>query len=418
MRFVVVCLGALAALWGGSAFASSVYVGTCGAPNFASFSTIGFAVAHSGSPGTVFICPGTYAEQVVISDKNISLRGVTTSASSAVILTPPPGGLVPDASNNDIQVSVQGATGITISGLTIDGTNNNDSSGCGVGLYGILLQNSSGTITGNSVSNQIQPSGLNGCQNGLAIDVENADSNARSIVIRNNFVSNFQKNGITADGAGLTATISGNTVIGVGATTGAANNSIQLAFGATGTITGNYVADDVWAPDMFGDTGDAAAGILVYDSANVAITKNVVENTQYGIAVVGDGTADSSNANVQGNHIGATHLYDGIDICGSNNAAVTMNVVYGSDESGIHIDNTCGSTNTGSTVSGNTISGACAGILVGSGSEAPAATSNSIANAVNQELTGSDVCPASGSNSMSAMAMLKVKRHGRFSPVR
>ena len=57
-------------------------------------------------------------------------------------------------------------------------------------------------------------------------------------------------------------------------------------------------------------------------------------------------------------------VYDGIDLCGNGNSA-TLNTVVGSDESAVHIDDSCGTGANADTATGNTINNACAGILVG-----------------------------------------------------
>jgi hypothetical protein len=100
--------------------------------------------------------------------------------------------------------------------------------------------------------------------------------------------------------------------------------TIQQALNATpsGATIGNTVGSDVWAPDVFGDTGDAAAGLLVYASPNVAIKTNNVSNTQYGIAIVSDPTLGAADgATLSSNTVSLTHLYDGIDLCSNTNTA-------------------------------------------------------------------------------------------------
>ncbi len=211
------------------------------------------------------------------------------------------------------------------------------------------------------------------------------------MTITNNHVANFQKNGITGNELGTSVTITGNDVIGQGPTNGAAENSIQIGFGATGTITSNTVGSDVWAPDVFGDTADAAAGLLVYASPNAAVKSNNVSNTQFGIAIVSDpnyGAADS--ATLTSNTVSLTHLYDGIDLCSNNNTA-TGNTINGSDESAIHLDDTCTGSSTGNTVTSNKINSACAGILSGPGA-AGTITSNTFYNVVTLQATGSNTC--------------------------
>jgi hypothetical protein len=370
-----------------------------------------------GAGSTINVCPGTYPEQVKI-PISLTLRGFASGNSSAAVITSPSGGLVENAtslSGGGIEAQIYVETGATvkIQGLTIDAANSNlDSLACGGDPVGIYFQNASGTITLNSVLNDVLSPTYNGCQSGLGIFVESSGNNAVSITYNN--VENYQKNGITVNGndsAGMTTTISSNTVIGQGPTTGAAENSIQLAFGATGTISYNTVGSDVWAPDVYGDTGDAAAGILVYASPNVIIKSNNVTNTQFGIAAVSgpDGIADGAQVTI--NTVSTTHLYDGIDLCSNNNTA-TGNKINGSDEAGIHLDDTCTGLSTGNKVTGNTINSACVGVLVGptsSGTTSP----NTYYNTINEVLTGSDTCSPAPTHPTGA-----AKSHGHSSPAR
>ena len=101
--------------------------------------------------------------------------------------------------------------------------------------------------------NEVLGAGLTGCQAGLGIFVQSGGGGTSTVSITSNNVENYQKNGITGNEVGTTVTITGNTVIGQGPTSGAAENSIQIGFGATGTITGNTVGSDVWAPDVITD---------------------------------------------------------------------------------------------------------------------------------------------------------------------
>ena len=403
----------------------AVQVGVCRAhSSYPTFATINAAVAavggSQGSSGTVYICPGTYPEQVVIT-RNISLRGVSDGQGSQVHIVPPPGGLVVNAQSvfdgtpYSAQIVVKNARGPTLSGLTVDGTGNNLSGGCGTNLAGILLQNASGVIESNVVSNQIQPNGLDGCQTGLAIYAQKTSGSTDTIVVRSNFVSNFQKNGITGNGQGLVMRISNNTVVGRGPTTGAAENGIQVAFGATGTITQNYVSDTVYAPLTASDPGNAASGILVYASPKVQIADNVVTTSQYGIVTAGDTTSGlSTNTLVLENRIAATLVFDGIDICGTTNATVRENIVSGSTEAGIHIDSSCG-TRSSAAVLKNTINGACAGLLIGPGSVANAVANNYL-NVATNVVGNSDVCAAVAVSAASARSAAAVSR--TFVPAR
>jgi parallel beta-helix repeat protein len=384
-----------------AAHAGTVQVGGCLANTVTNFASIGAAITAAGANAKIKICPGTYAEQLTIVNKSLSLIGVTSGNSSQVLIVPPSSGLANNAPDidtgqpNAAQIAIQGGA-VSISGLTIDGTGNGIGAyGCQWDVMGIVYQSASGTVTGNLVRNEYAApfASYGGCQSGQGIFVQTAAGSTSNVVISKNTVETYAKNGITGNDAGTTVTISGNTVLGMGPTTGAAENSIQIAFGATGSVTGNVVGDDVWSLDVFGDTEDAAAGILVYAAGAVPITGNTVNSTQYGIAVSGDGNGDGDGATVSTNKIGVTYLYDAIDVCGAGNATINGNTVNASDEAAIHLDSSCGTASTGNSVNNNKISGACAGILEGSGSGGTIGNGNSVLNATNVTLTGSDVCP-------------------------
>ena len=383
---------------GGQAFSTTVAAGNPACkPSLVHFATIQLEVNAVPGGSTIDICPGNYPEQVVI-NKNLTLQGVADGGLDAAVIVAPGGGLLQNTSSlatgNSIaaQILVQApATSVKVSNLTVDGSNNGIT-GCGPNPIGIYYQNASGAVSRASVLNEVLGAGLTGCQAGLGIFVQSGGGGTSTVSIASSNVENYQKNGITGNEVGTTVTIKGNTVIGQGPTSGAAENSIQIGFGATGTISGNTVGSDVWAPDVFGDTGDAAAGLLVYASQNVTITSNNVNNTQYGIALAGDPSNGSADHNVvTKNTVSATHLYDGIDLCGSNNTA-SSNIINGSDESGVHIDDTCTGSAASDTAAFNTINSACAGILIGPSASSPTTSSNTYYNVGTLQLSGTDTC--------------------------
>jgi hypothetical protein len=405
---------AIVAITSQNLFAANSTVGLCAGPGV-HYTTISAAVTAAAPSSTITICPNTYPEQVTIT-KNLTLKGVSSGNQGAPIITSPSGGLTQTVTGIygdtiEAQIFVQGAT-VTISDLTVDAANSNlDSLGCSADPVGIYYQNASGTITRNSVVNDVLSPSLSGCQGGLGILAESTGTN--SVTITNNNVQNYQKNGITVDGfgaAGLTTTISLNTITGQGPTSGAAENSIQVAYGATGTIANNKVGSDVWAPDQFGDTGDAAAGILIYASPNVAVTTNTVTNTQYGIAIVSDPDGTADGAQVKSNIIATTHLYDGIDLCSNGNTAAS-NTINGSDEAAVHVDDTCTGTSTGNTVQKNIINSACAGVLSGPASGSNTIGTNTYYNTINLVVYNSDTCTTPNGPT-------KKRNHARFRPAK
>src|ERR1035438_5991613 len=300
----------------GQAFSSTVAVGNC--TKLVQFATIQLAVSSVPAGSTVKVCPGTYPEQVTIANKNLTLIGVGPTASTVTV---PASGLVTNGVTDIFgfptaaQIFVQNAT-VTISHMAVDGAND-QLTGCGVDAVGIYFKNAAGVITDNAVRNVLLPPGLQGCQDGLAINVES--STATAVTISNNSVRNYDKNGITASVRsgpnGPKVTITGNTVVGLGATTVIAQNGIQVGYGASGSIQNNYVADDIYLnpPDCASSNSCyGSSGILIWASHGIAVSGNTVESTQYGIVPVSwqpDGS-DSDQTVIANNHIGGTQLFD------------------------------------------------------------------------------------------------------------
>jgi parallel beta-helix repeat protein len=170
--------------------------------------------------------------------------------------------------------------------------------------------------------------------------------------------------------AGTTLTATGNYVEGSGLAPcpqpsgcqTAAQNGIEIADGATGTIKSNTVIDNVYGDATIATSSD----ILLYDAAEntgITISGNIVGNSQIPIGLdkgpmgLGDGVYVTSNK------IFGPSTIDGIDLC-TNGNIVKGNTIFNSAESGVHLDASCGGTGNSNTVTGNTIlESECAGIL-------------------------------------------------------
>jgi parallel beta-helix repeat protein len=396
-----------------SANAAITYVGTCTGA-LIHYPTIQQGVNASAAGGTVKVCPGTYPEQVEIK-KNLTLEGFTVGTSNQVVVAAPGGGVVANttslATGNPIaaQIYVHDAASVTVTDVVVDGAGNGFGNNCGApDLIGIYYQDASGLVNQVVARNQTA-SPANGCQWGLGIFVQSGvslvthNAGTSTVTVENSSVHDFMKNGITGNEVGTALTVTSNEIRGQGSTTGAAENGIQLGFGATGKVTSNTVIDEIWAPDTSSDPGDAAAGILVYDVAGSTVSSNHVGGTQFGIAVVGDGGTPADNATISSNVLDGTLIFDGIDVCGSSGGTISSNIVTGSTQSGIHLDGTCAPVASGgTTVSSNVINEACAGILNGTAGNtlSPAST---FFNTVNTILVG-DVCPAAPNADIARLA--------------
>jgi parallel beta-helix repeat protein len=410
---IAAAIAILAGLSASQLMAKTVAVGTCVA-GVTQYSTIQSAVTAVPAGSTIKVCPGNYPEQVVI-NKKLTLTGVASRSSDNPVLVMPAGGFVANTTGLysgeplAAQILVQNtpADSVDISDLAVDGTNSTVNC-ANAPLIGIYYRDASGRINYVAARNQAQQAGYIACPGalGLGIFVESASPATSTVTIANSTVRGYLKNGITADEVGTTITINGNTVVGAGPI-GLAQNGIQVGFGASGIVENNSVADDIFSGDP---SEGVASGILIYDSGNLEIKGNSVTTTQIGIPIVTDGLFPADDNTVTNNQVINTVYGDGIDLCSSNNT-VTGNSVFSSNQGGIHLDSSCGSTGNNNTVSNNAVNEACAGILLGSGSGNTISTNNTIANVANTTLAG-DVCPAVAP---AALPRGQVTSHGRSS---
>lgn len=383
--FTVLSITLLMGTLGQNLFAATVIVGNC--QNLVQFSTISAAINAVPSGSVIRICPGTYSEQLNI-NKSLTLTGVPFGTSDAIVIVPPSSGLSANAtslSNNNpltAHVWVLGPATVNMNNIIVDSIGNGQS-GCSQPiLIGILYQNATGTLNHVVTRNQWvgaseTDTSSNGCQTGLGIFAQSGGGGTSKLGVIASSVHDYQKNGITGNEAGTTLTVTNSDIVGQGATQGAAENGVQIGYGATGSVSGSLVIDDVWAPDSISDPADAASGILLFDSAagSAIVKNNTVGNTQFGIAAVTDTSGEGDGASITQNKVFGTRIFDGIDVC-VNSSLVQSNTIMNSSESAIHLDASCGTTGSNNTVTQNVIVDACAGVLQDSGATGNTITPN------------------------------------------
>lgn len=296
-------------------------------PN-AGFTRIQDAV-NAASPGaTIRVCQGAYAEQVSIN------KPLAIEADSGAVLMP---SAMQQNATSFVSakalasaIVVTDANGVTIRGLVVDGANAGITA-CSPDLLGITFQNSSGSIERVTVRNFRLSANLAGCQSGTGIFVQSGVGMMSQVTINHSTVHDFQKNGITANEVGTDVSIDENVVTGVGPTTGAAQNGIQIGFGAGGSITGNTVTNNVWSPCSDANTCVAVAtNILVTQSDGITVSGNTVGINQVGILI------DGNQAQVEQNQTFSSSVFDGISVTG-NQSMVRANLVFNASEAGIFV---------------------------------------------------------------------------------
>jgi len=312
----------------------------------AGYQTIQAAVNAVPSGSTIEVCPGTYPEQVVIA-KPLTLTaftGATSEASNAeVLIQMPAGGATGNVYDGIIgsvyyQILVSSTGPVNITDIAFDGTGNNIPDGAG-DLAAIYYQESSGTVNGISVANEIDDGGGMGIVaaantiqtvtvedsdfrsfDGLGIWGKTDTSSSLTLNVKSNTINDTGNNGVYGGTDGLyllgavSGTIQSNLVNGSG-------NGFGMSFdGSAATITANtIVAGAVYGPPN--------AGIEVNGGSNI-VKGNRILSGPIGVGIVLMGTATGSS--VMGNTITGGSGGYGIDMCGWGTASgftVTGNTI-------------------------------------------------------------------------------------------
>jgi hypothetical protein len=147
-------------------------------------------------------------------------------------------------------------------------------------LRGILFEGAAGSATNNTVFvRQGTEGGVNagnsGCQEGNGIEARNEPFDTPSaadlaVLIDGNVVADYVKGGVVTNGS-VAATITRNTITGNGpvGVPSAAQNGIQVGFGATAVVKSNSVSGNVYSPKSF-----VACGVLLFEAGGVRSANN------------------------------------------------------------------------------------------------------------------------------------------------
>ncbi len=280
---VALMLGQLMGLGTGMAYASQSCVSPKGVGGC--FPSIQAAVDAAAPGTTILINAGTYAEQVTIIGKDLTLSG-----QKGTIIRAPAGmaqTLLPEETRRAI-IGVKDAT-VAINALTIDGAR---SAKVNPGLVGILYAQAGGEIRKNTVKDVGFARPVRAYE-GEGIVVVNRSATPRTVTIAENRVAGFNSVGIIVGGFAsidnptfgfLTAHVVKNTVVGAGATNTIEQFGIQyglytIEHHITGTLSENQVSNVRYT----GRSGFSAVAIAVVGAYDVPVQKNVIANAQRGI---------------------------------------------------------------------------------------------------------------------------------------
>jgi hypothetical protein len=350
-----------------SSFAATYYVGTCHASSYA---TISAAVAAVPANSVIDICPGTYVEQVFITQP-MTLQGIKSGQAERARIVPPldiggviPWVTVPNPVAGELpiapQIFVNVPSGVVkLSNLTTDASAATAREPlCSKATYitaGIAYLDSSGTITDDAALGEGETSG---CTVGILAIA--AASNTVSVTITNNALQNQNLAGIKLESskgnAGVTANVASNSVV-VGPGTLSSNIGISV-FGVTGTVSSNVVGTALEGGIVYGIS--ALAG---NDVGPLSISNNTFYNA-LGSGMTGISVGSStSTRTVNGNTMVGVNI--GFVILGAGAMTMEGNEVL---NSGLGIDFACGLP----ILNGNILNNVRTGIYDAPGGVAPA----------------------------------------------
>lgn len=296
------------------------------------YPTIQSAVSSVPPFATVIVCPGTYPEQVVISQPT-TLQGLVAGAE---IITVPASGLVGNTTSSyygtlAAQLLATNTSGVTVKDIIVDGTGSKCASGvtyvAGIVFYKI----------------------------GVPADV-NSGGTIQNMVVRNVYPSNCYGEGIWSDISYIT--IVGNDVHDL-------NNSGVYAAVGNNSIVSNNIAHLGFATYLDSASGTTISGntsfgtyygSVLLNGSSISLTKNSMVNSSYAIYVYA-----VSNGTITQNKISGS--YQGMLMYGVKSTTVQGNIINNSGGPAIYVDDFGPG---GNTIKGNTILEAPCGISQGS----------------------------------------------------
>ena len=225
---------------------------------------------------TVTVLAGLYVEQVHITQPGLVLTGAGVGAT--VIQAPASMSefFTTGSNQNRPVIFVDGADGVQISGLTVDGNNQGDTN---VRFLGVGFWNAGGTLTNASILN-IMNSTFSGAQHGVGLYSYNDTGGPYILKVADLLVDDFQKTAVALYGDGMTVDLDNVTTIGEGPTDVTAQNGISIGYGAGGTLDNCDVSEVYWTGDDW-----TASGVLLYLGGFVTATNVDVDACQTSIYV-------------------------------------------------------------------------------------------------------------------------------------
>ena len=299
------------------------------------YTTISAAVTAAAPGDVIEICPALYAEQLIIT-KPLTLRGVPSDVNIAnylaccnevnrVLLQPSLTDL--RGLPSEAVITVMNTTGVAIDNLVMDASQNTVAS-CDIALSAVHFHNASGQLINSAVFGAQLPNPQS-CStffgNGFGVMVDSSAAGPFNVVIENNSIHDFQRDGIEVTNAGVSVTITGNNISGLGPSTGINQFGIFLLNGAAGQVKSNIITEGTCGKLSATRCVDLRSeGVVLRSAADgVVVDNNVINHVQSGIFLNG-----VNRARITNNLVGNIDALDGIDMEFTSNSLVDGNTIF------------------------------------------------------------------------------------------
>jgi len=330
-RVLLGALGALVLSAGAPALASAakLYVSPTTGGRGHSCAASGFsqvqAAINAANPGdTVVVCGGPYKEQLTIA-KNITLEG--KESASVALPAAPLGGTECAVSTSYTLVQICNNASVAIKSVAFHGT----FTPCPGTRDFVVFVGGEATLA--ATKSQFEGPGCS--EDGSALQIGRGfTGQVGHASLSKDAIDGYGKNGLTIDGPGSTASVSGITIIGAGSGV-IGQNGIQVSRGATATITKAHVSNNTCKENpTCGDTGESqweedAAGVLVYRGA-ATVTKSELKNNDIGIEYVSAGATRPASPELTAKHNTITGGFGSVEIS-QGRALLEKNTLSGGD---------------------------------------------------------------------------------------
>lgn len=334
--------GAATGLW----VSSSTPVGadtSCSSPGFA---TVQAALDAAPAGAQVNVCAGTYVEQIEIV-KAVKLTQAQGGVTLEMPSSPTPSqtacdkepGLEPGQID---EISICTKSAVSISGLKIVALA--PIASCAGGLNGVFV---AGGATLTAVGDQIVGAsttldGAKGCQHGIAVEVGSHKANEIGHAkLESDAIGGYEKNGPTATNPGSTLLVKNSVVTGEGPSPWIAQNGIEVAFGAKGTISGTTVSGNECELEgvcTSGNLEEQATGLLFFGAAaGSKVSDSTISGNDIGAYYASTSPTQPTKPELK---LLSSHLtgnrYEGA-VLEEGDATLTRDVISGSGQVGIDV---------------------------------------------------------------------------------